>query len=244
MNFLCHALPYLDRPLLAAATGVPDWLSVVDRKIRARGKVARSFLTSDDPAMREVAAGIVQHVEDDRWFHGTRAFAEISLQLAVELRELLPGDAGFRPSFVGHILVEMLLDALWIRDDRAHAVGYFDAVASVPARQIQDCVNIITGRPTDRLQPVIDRFVEVQFLYDYLDNATLLARLNQVMNRVGLSPLPPAVEDWLSRASILVESRRLELLTPPASLALGQSSTGQPFPFAAQSPSSTEKNNR
>ena len=256
MNFLCHALPYLDRPLLAAATGVPDWLSVVDRKIRARGKVASSFLASEEPALRDVAAGIVRHVEDDRWFHATRAFAETSLQLAVELRDLLPGDAGFRPSFVGHILVEMLLDALWIRDDQAHAAAYFDAVASVPSRQIQDCVNIITGKPTDRLQPVIDRFVEIQFLYDYLDNAKLLARLNQVMNRVGLNPLPPAVADWLSHASALVESRRVELLTPPTSLDLGQPSSNQPFPFADQafpfptiespfrSRSSAEKNNR
>lgn len=95
MNFLAHAIPYLDQPLLAISTGIPDWLSVADRKIRARGKLAEPFLTSDDPELRLVAGGIVRHIEDDRWFHGTQAFAETNMQLAVELRDLLPGDAGY-----------------------------------------------------------------------------------------------------------------------------------------------------
>ena len=70
MNFLCHAMPYLDDPLLAVSTGVPDWLSVVDRKIRARGKLARQFFDSDDSELRLVARGVIRHIEDDRWFHG------------------------------------------------------------------------------------------------------------------------------------------------------------------------------
>ena len=66
MNFLCHAIPYLDNPLLALSTGIPDWLSVVDRRIRARGKLARPLLESDDPELRLVASGVVRHIEDDR----------------------------------------------------------------------------------------------------------------------------------------------------------------------------------
>lgn len=215
MNFLSHALPYFDDPLMAVSTGIPDWLSVVDRKIRARGKVAAGHAESEDPDLRRVAAGILRHIEDDRWFHGTQAFVETNMQFAIELRDLLPGDAGFRPTFVGHILIEMLLDGMWVRDDRTTAEAYYDAIHAAPPSTIQRCVNQITGKPTDMLVVVIERFVEVQFLYDYLDHDKLLFRLNQVMNRVGLSPLPPAVGDWLPRAHDLVESRRRELLTPP-----------------------------
>jgi hypothetical protein len=215
MNFLSHAIPYLDQPLLAISTGVPDWLSMVDRKIRVRGKLAQPFIDSDDEELRLVAGGIIRHIEDDRWFHGTQAFVETNMQFAVELRDLLPGDAGFRPTFVGHILIGMLLDSLWIRDDRSTADRYYDAIAAVPAESIQRCVNRITGKPTDRLTDVIGRFHEARFLYDYLDNDRLLFRLNQVMNRVGLAQLPESVGRWLSRAEKLVESRRTELLTPP-----------------------------
>ena len=215
MNFLCHAMPYLDDPLLAVSTGVPDWLSVVDRSIRVRGKLASQFIDSDDWELQLVASGVIRHIEDDRWFHGTQAFVETNMRLAVELRELLPGDAGFRPTFVGHILIEMLLDAFWIRDDPAIGERYYDSLSAIPATTIERCVNAITGKPTNQLATVIDRFTEVKFLYDYLDHDQLLLRLNQVMKRVGLTFLPQEVRDWLPDAEKLVESRRQRLLTPP-----------------------------
>jgi hypothetical protein len=215
MNFLCHAIPYFDNPLMAVSTGVPDWLSVVDRRIRARGKLASQFVDSDDHEIQMVARGVLRHVADDRWFHGTAAFVELNMRLAVELRDLLPGDEGFRPTFVGHILIEMLLDSLWIRDDPQIAERYYDCFFSGASDVIQRCVNLITGKPTAELTVVIDRFVESRFLYDYLDDDRMRMRLNQVMNRVGLPPLPAEVEGWLPRARKLVESRRRHLLTPP-----------------------------
>jgi hypothetical protein len=208
-------MPYLDDPLLAVSTGVPDWLSMVDRKIRARGKLAKACLDSDDDEIRRVAGGVIRHIEDDRWFHGTQAFVETNLQLSVQLRDLLPGDSGFRPTFVAHILIEMCLDALWIRDDSSIADDYYSTLRSIPPTTIERCVNAITGKPTDQLTVVIERFCEIRFLYDYLDHDKLLMRLNQVMKRVGLTALPAEVRDWLPEANKLVESRRQRLLTPP-----------------------------
>jgi hypothetical protein len=222
MNFLSHALPYLDRPLMAVSTGIPDWLSMVDRKIRARRRMAQAFLDSEDIELRLVALGIVRHIEDDRWFHGTEAFVDTNMRLAIELRERLPGDTGFRPTFVAHILIEMFLDAFWIRDDRGNAERYYAAMEASSFETIQRCVNTITGKPTDRLSAVIERFVDARFLYDYLDHDKLLERLNQVMRRVGLAPLPPELRDWLPRAKKLVESRRHRLLQVP--------DDGVPFP--------------
>lgn len=215
MNFLCHALPYLDEPLVAAATGIPDWLSLVDRKIRARGREAEKFLDSEDLTMRSVARGIVRHVADDRWFHATRAFNELNLTFAVELRDLLPGDAGFRPTFVGHILVEMLLDSLWIRDDRALCERYYETMEAVASPEVKRCVDEITGKSTDGLLRVIERFAEIQFLYDYTEHSGLMYRINQVLQRVRLPVLPEQVLAWLPRAEKLVESRRRELLSGP-----------------------------
>lgn len=214
MNFLCHAIPYMDNPLLAVSTGIPDWLSVVDRKIRARRKLAQVHIDSDDQELRSVARGVIQHIDDDRWFHGTQAFVETNMTLAVQLRDLLPGDAGFRPTFVGHVLIEMFLDAFWIRDDRSTAERYYRSLKEIPPKTIQRCVNTITGKPTEGLVDVLARYVESQFLYDYLDHQRLLFRLNQVMKRVTLAPLPDDLIDWLPKAEKLVESSRQRLLTP------------------------------
>lgn len=208
-------MPYFDTPMLAACTAVPDWLSVVDRKIRARGKLASQFLDSDDATLRLVAGGIIRHIEDDRWFHGTQAFVETNMRLAVELREQLPGDSGFRPTFVGHILIEMMLDAFWIRDDPTIGERYYAMLDAVSHHEIQRCVNQITGKPTVELAGTVQRFVEMRFLFDYLEHDTLLFRLNQVMKRVKLTPLPDSLLDWLPGATKLIESRRERLLTPP-----------------------------
>ena len=50
-------------------------------------------------------------------------------------------------------------------------------------------------------------------MYDYLDDGKLLSRLNQVMRRVKLPPLPPALLPFLPEARQRVSERRDELLT-------------------------------
>jgi len=52
-------------------------------------------------------------------------------------------------------------------------------------------------------------------LYDYLEDAKLLGRLNRVMQRVQLPPLPEGFVDILPAARHAVAQRRQELLTPP-----------------------------
>lgn len=215
MNFLCHAMPYLDRPMMAAATGIPDWLSVVDRKIRARSRFATPHVESTDGQLADVAAGVIRHHEDDRWFHGTQAFVTTNLELAVQLREQLPGDEGFRPTFVGHILIEMLLDKFWIEDHPDIGQRYYEMVAEIDHVELQRCVNVITGKPTDKIVNVLGRFVDSKFLYDYLDHETLLLRLNQVMKRVGLKALPPELLNWFPRVEQQIRARRDMMLTPP-----------------------------
>lgn len=215
MNFLSHALPYLDAPLLAVCTGIPDWLSVVDRKIRIRPRMATAHLDSSDTVVATVARGVMQHIEDDRWFHASEAFVQTNLQLAVELRDLLPDDAGFRPMFLGHVLIEVLLDAMWIEQDRNLAERYYDAVERCVAPEIERAINVISGKPSSKIAATIDRYADAAFLYDYGDDDRLHWRMNQVMNRVGLVPLPDQVCQWYASARSTVASRRRRLLTPP-----------------------------
>ena len=215
MNFLSHAIPYLSEPLVAVCTAIPDWLSVIDRRIRARRAKAEAVLDSADADLRKVATGILNHIHDDRWFHTTPAFVQTNLELAVSLRDRLPGDRGFRPMFVGHIVIEMLLDSLWLRDQPALGEQYYEMVEAAPADLIQRCVNQITGKPTDDLVPTIRRYCETKFLYDYLQPEGMLLRLNQVMRRVSLAELPESLIPWLQQASELVEFRRARFLTKP-----------------------------
>jgi hypothetical protein len=212
MNYFAHGRRYVQDAYFLAGTAVPDWLNVVDRRVRVRSKAAQPFIDDPDPKLAALARGIVQHHDDDQWFHQTRAFAELSLGFTLEIRELLKPDDGFRPSFLGHILVELLLDAALIEQDPKLLDQYYAAIDTVDPLIVTRAVVRMSGKEVN-LIPWIPRFSAERFLYDYLDDAKLLTRLNHVMRRVSLPGLPPTLQGFFGPARKAVRERQTELLT-------------------------------
>jgi hypothetical protein len=199
VNYLAHAYRFLDRPLFAAGTALPDWMNVVDRKNRARQQFAQPVLSDPNPHIAEFAAGVIQHHQDDYWFHGQETFVELSTRFAVELRQLLEPGMGHQAGFVGHIAVELLLDAALIERDNTLVGQYYEMLDQLDAELIQLAANKILRKQEDRLVLLIPRFSQERFIADYVDNRRLQYRLGGVMRRVGLPPLPD-ITDWLQSA--------------------------------------------
>ncbi len=214
MNYFAHGRRFVHDPYFLAGTAVPDWLTVVDRQVRARQKHAEAFAAHEDPRIAAVARGIVQHHADDGWFHVTPAFYELSTEFTCRVRHFLPADGGFRASFLGHILVELLLDDVLIAADRPALDYYYAAVAEVDPQVVQRAVNAIAPRSTDRLAWFIERFLAERFLSDYADDGRLLVRMNQVMRRANLPQLPDEFRELFGPARDDIRRRCDELLTP------------------------------
>jgi hypothetical protein len=212
MNYFAHALPFLDDPYFAVATGVPDWLSVVDRRVRMRMKYVEPFTVDPDPTISAVAGGVRQHLADDAHFHGTRAFAETNIELIVLMRDVLDGETGLRPGFLGHLLTEVLLDATLVAEHPDELQQYYRLLESTDATVVEAAVNRMAPRPTERLATMIVMFTRERILSDYLEDAKLLRRMSQVMRRVGLEPLPDRFAEILPAAREVVQRRREELL--------------------------------
>jgi len=216
MNYFAHALAFLDGtepdPCFVAGTAVPDWLVVADRQVRVRARHVRPALGDPDPAVAALARGILQHFLDDARFHETRAFAESSLALTAASRDALGEEPGLRPGFLGHLLVELLLDAALIVESPGRLDRYYGLLDAVDAAWVQAVVNRLAPRPTARLARMICGFRRERILWDYLEDGKLLVRLNQVMRRVGLAPLPERFRDVLPEARRLVAERKAELL--------------------------------
>src|SRR5487761_375434 len=214
MNYFAHGRLFTDDAYFLAGTAVPDWLNVVARRVKVRSKHARPFTDDADPRMASLARGVERHHADDRWLHETRAFAELSWHFTVLVRDRLPPDDGLRPSFLGHILVELLLDACLIAERPAELDAYYRAIGCLDAAWLEAAVErMATGRP-DRLGQFIPLFLSERFLWDYLDDGKLCYRLNQVLRRVGLAPLPGAFAELLPDMRRSVNQRRDELLAP------------------------------
>jgi len=219
VNYFAHGLRFLHRPHFLAGTAVPDWLSVADRGVRVRPRLVEPLLEGDAGPETDVAAGILQHFHDDQWFHSTRGFAEISAWLTRLFRETLGYNEDLRAGFLGHIVTEMLLDAVLIERDPKALDEYYAALRGVDPACVQGIVNRAARNTTERLAPLILLFARERFLYDYRTPARLLYRLNQVMRRVKLQLLPEAVIDVLESGRELI-ARRVDDLLPPQYFAL------------------------
>ena len=213
MNYFAHGRDHIHRPYFLVGTAGPDWLGVVDRRMRIRRRHAEQYLGDADSRHAEIAAGVVQHLEDDRWFHQTRAFTELSLQLSLDIRAVLSDDAGFRPSFLGHILVEILLDAVLIEQQPDQLDAYYATFDKIDPHVVGDAIGCMAGQRSNHLATFIPRFLSERFLYDYLDDAKLLWRLNLVMRRVKLTQLPERFLQIFPEARRKIRLRRDELLS-------------------------------
>jgi hypothetical protein len=212
MNYFAHALPFFDRPYFMAGTGVPDWLTVVDRRVRMRSKHVEPFLHDPDPITAEVAGGVLDHLAQDARFHNTRAFAELTWQLTVVVRDALKDKDGFRPSFLGHLLVEIFLDVALIEENPERLEKYYGVLEGIEPALVETAVNRMAPNPTQRLAIMIGEFRRQKVLWDYLQNDKLLARLNQVMRRVKLPELPEDFVEVFPQTRQLVFDRNKELM--------------------------------
>lgn len=201
MNSFAHALPFLERnPYFAIGCALPDWLGAVDRRCRVRKNGASPFLENDDSLKRNLAGGVIQHIEDDRWFHQGERFTELSMEFAVELRELLVDDPGFRPGFLGHIIIELLLDGYLHENNEGKLEQFYSMVASADSAAIQDAVNEMATRSTSKLMDYFPIFLKVRYLFDYVDDELLTMRTNHVLKRVKLNSVSDNFVNWIPSA--------------------------------------------
>jgi hypothetical protein len=212
MNYFAHGIRFLDRPYYLAGTAIPDWLSIADRKVRMRSRLVKPFNETSTHEEAEISSGVLQHLKDDDWFHSSSAFNQTSRDLTVLFRQELKSDPELRAGFLGHIVTEILLDAVLARRHPQLLDRYYEAMAEVNPAMIENCVNKMAKNQTGRLAPLIPLFLKEEFLRDYVFPEKLWYRLNQVMKRVKLASLPEAFIQPLVTAEKMVEERAEDLL--------------------------------
>lgn len=212
MNYFAHGCRFVDRPYFLVGTALPDMLRVSDPGVRVRSKGAQPWINEEQSPTSEIAAGILQHLEDDDWFHSLPTFIELTGVLSRLFREAAPEDSTLRAPFLGHIVTELLLDAALTEKLPGRLEAYYTAITQVDPDEILAAVNRISRTPATRLAEFLPLFHREQFLWDYADSTRLLFRLNQVMRRVGLPILPVGVVKVLDEARPMVAARVSEMV--------------------------------
>ena len=213
MNYLAHGFRFLDDPLYVAGTAIPDWLRVAAPRIRARARLVEAAIDqSPDEQHLRLCRGMMQHHSDDDTFHTSVVFQQMCEELASHFRNLMPDRYDHRPGLLGHIVTELLLDSELARRDGTLLPRYYQSLEAVNSQWVQDVVNSIVYKPALRLAEFIDIFREIEFLYDYADNARLMMRLNQVLSRAQLEPMETEVFPVFEHGRRMLQDRANELL--------------------------------
>lgn len=221
MNYFAHAHPWIDdpecEPHWLAGLAVPDWLPVAARRTKCRTKHVEPALDDANPQRRALARGVAQHHADDAAFHEARAFVELSTSFSRTIATHCRDSTDLRASFLGHILVELLLDDTLIAGDSKRLNRYYELMGAIDAPWVAAEIQQFSGRNVGRLAEFIDKFVEIRFLADYAEDRLLVFRLNQVMARVGLQELPGSFSELLPDFRQQVNQRSGELMLATSS---------------------------
>lgn len=221
MNYLSHAFRFLDEPDFALGTQIPDFLNMVDRKVRARRKLAAAHVDSPDSFVAQVAAGVVQHHDDDHQFHGSLEFTRLNHELSTYLREQRPDQRGLRSWFVGHIAIEMLLDWAISQHQPDLLDRLYELFREIPPERFQQVIEQITGKSAPRVIKMHGVFLRERFLFDYQTDEGLLYRINRILERLGLEPYDETDDFLMAHARQQVDQKWRDLLTcltPPSRL--------------------------
>jgi len=217
MNYLAHARELLDRPWAAAGSAVPDWLKVLARKARVRPEDLPEETGDLDEETRGVLVGLRRHYVDDGWFHATPAFLALTSEIAGRIRAGHPAAGGgpSRASLFAHILLEVLLDAAIMDRDPAVLHAYRRALAALDPDRLEAIVLPLVHAPgpVDGLSNLVVRFRASPVLEGYLDDATVVHRLNMVGRRVRQPDLPDGFQATVAWARGLIATNADALLS-------------------------------
>jgi len=214
VNYLAHGIRFFDRPYFLIGSAIPDLLSVVNRRSRVRRRTIEErlpMLTGDD---RELALGILQHLHDDQWFHGTPGFYAATGDLSRHFRDVLGPDDDWNCGFLGHLVTELLIDATLSQDYPDSLNRYYAVWQQIDPDDVQRVVGGLATEPPENLSRFIGIFLQERFLEDYHNNGRLLFRLNQVMKRARLRELPDVILPVLESGRGLIRERLPDLLPP------------------------------
>lgn len=124
--------------------------------------------------------GAVAHIARDQKFHQSLYFKQSAEVILEKLKSIPPDRRIARSWFGAHLLSEMLLDRVLIKE-RKEWLGHFYESLAESSREGLSYFLKASGieRQSDFLRG-LDRFTEARYLYHYLDNESLVYSLNRV----------------------------------------------------------------
>jgi len=190
MNLVAHF--YLDRDLVnsyfTVGAATPDLLSIYNSSLRIKARHLR-LLSEEDlgKITPPFLDGLNRHFFADGIFHTSPTFHASTKRISTMLEEYFPDLEVKRKFFVGHILLELLLDKVLINLNPGileSYYGHFEALQ--PFRDIQRSIEIAVGHPVPNYETYLTKFLRKKWLYAYADAEHIAWILKRILRRVRI----------------------------------------------------------
>ena len=191
MNFLAHYVIAtrfltLQEPLSAyvVGTALPDLLPLAAERVRLRlAQIEQTAARTEFEAA--LSTGVSVHLATDAAFHKTAAFAEAQAEVGQ-----IVADAGFegirvRRFFAAHVLAEMALDAVLLREEPALADEFYAMFGAADFASVTRWAEAVTGRPLPNLSLALTRFVRSGYLRSYAEDSGVATGFSNLCRRAG-----------------------------------------------------------
>jgi hypothetical protein len=161
----------------------PDFLGIVDRNYKLN-----QFLDDYDGGSTEFILGIKHHqLADELWHYGDY-FNEKTNAIKSLLKEYNMVERPFRPFFMTHVMLEILLDRTIVKHERQVAISLYESLEQIDPIFIEGLFK--NQEVNMRFQGFFKNFTENRYTLSYANNEKYIYALNRLFARVK----HPAIE--------------------------------------------------
>lgn len=156
----------------------PDFLGIVNRSYKLG-----QFLNDYSNGSSAFIHGVDYHVRADAYWHSCTYFKEKCQLLKEVFQSHGFGERPYRPFFMTHVALELLIDRQIVRDQYHLGEGMYASLARVE----QDFLGslFLEKAETERMLTFLKKFVEKRYVFLYADNELFVYALNTLFSRIG-----------------------------------------------------------
>lgn len=191
MNYLSHFYLVQDHPdpYLILGMVLPDMVKNHRKDWNMHPRRQRLQL-QQDPVLASVLRGWELHLETDRRFHSSLFFKEHSRELRKQIAGVLDR-LPFRPFFLAHVALELLLDSLLLLQQRVDPGKLYRQLAACEEQDIIRFLELNGIPQAPSFTAWYRAFIRDAYLYSYSSSSSLSHALEGIGQRVWQARFPP-----------------------------------------------------
>ncbi|WP_207428605.1 hypothetical protein [Pedobacter sp. SYSU D00535] len=206
MNFLSHY--YFDRfttdPDRVIGMVLPDLVKNASKDWCLRPEKQEEKFKENDH-LRSLLIGWKRHLEVDKIFHSSDFFCRHTENIKLQIVPVLSNSL-VRPSFVAHIALELMLDALLLTESVLEAESFYEQIAAADQLALNQFLKINQVEQTDRFFRFLDEFIEASYLNSYREANNIMYALTRICMRLWSDPFSETQK--LQLTSVLIDYQR------------------------------------